>query len=242
MHTRTHPLNHALVCVSLTCACLTGWRRLIGSPKLQIIFHKRAIKYRSLLRKMTYKDKGSYESSPPCTLICLCFQSLFLSCVSLACVSLACVSLACLRVHMQETPSRLPFQHAAPHRNVLLACLRHARNTLRCGASALEGVSLACLRHARDTLRCGAACWKGSRLGVSYMCTRRHARDTLRCGAVQHVARVGDYQRRHARDTLPCVAVRCSMLQCFAVFCRVLQGVAGMLRVLRCVAVCCSAL
>ena len=45
----------------------TGWRRLIGSPKLQIIFHKRAIKYRSLLRKMTYKDKGSYESSPPCT-------------------------------------------------------------------------------------------------------------------------------------------------------------------------------
>jgi len=44
----------------------TGWRRLIGSPKKQIIFHKRATKYRSLLRKMTYKDKGSYESSPPC--------------------------------------------------------------------------------------------------------------------------------------------------------------------------------
>ena len=44
----------------------TGWRRLIGSPKLQIIFHKRATKYRALLRKMTYKDKGSYESSPPC--------------------------------------------------------------------------------------------------------------------------------------------------------------------------------
>ena len=43
-----------------------GWRRLIGSPNLQIIFHKRATKYRSLLRKMTYKDKGSYESLPPC--------------------------------------------------------------------------------------------------------------------------------------------------------------------------------
>jgi len=43
----------------------TGWRRLIGSPKLQIIFHKRATKYRALLRKMTYKDKGSYDSSPP---------------------------------------------------------------------------------------------------------------------------------------------------------------------------------
>ena len=45
----------------------TGWRRLIGSPNLQIIFHKRVTKYRSLLRKMTFKDKGSYESSPPCT-------------------------------------------------------------------------------------------------------------------------------------------------------------------------------
>jgi len=44
----------------------TGWRRLIGSPKLQIISHKRATKYSSLLRRMTYKDKGSYESSPPC--------------------------------------------------------------------------------------------------------------------------------------------------------------------------------
>jgi len=46
--------------------CDTGWRRLIGSPKLQIIFHKRATKYSSFLRKTTYKDKGSYESSPPC--------------------------------------------------------------------------------------------------------------------------------------------------------------------------------
>jgi len=43
----------------------TGWRRLITSPKLQIIFHKRATKYRSLLRKMNYKNKGSYKSSPP---------------------------------------------------------------------------------------------------------------------------------------------------------------------------------
>jgi len=49
-----------------------GWRRLIGSPKLQIIFHKRATKYWSLVRKMTYKDKGSYESSPPCTLANAC--------------------------------------------------------------------------------------------------------------------------------------------------------------------------
>jgi len=46
--------------------CITGWRRLIGSPRLQI-FHKRATKFRSLLRKMTHKDKGSYASSATCT-------------------------------------------------------------------------------------------------------------------------------------------------------------------------------
>jgi len=49
------------------CGSATGWRRLIGSPKLQIIFHKRASKYRLLLRKTTYKDKGSHDSTPPCT-------------------------------------------------------------------------------------------------------------------------------------------------------------------------------
>jgi len=54
------------------CAC-TGWRRLIGSLKMQIILHKRATKCMSLLRKMTYKDKGSYESSPPC-MKCIYFK------------------------------------------------------------------------------------------------------------------------------------------------------------------------
>jgi len=43
----------------------TGWRRLMASPKLQIIFHKRATKHKLFLREMTYKDKGSYESSQP---------------------------------------------------------------------------------------------------------------------------------------------------------------------------------
>ena len=78
------PLNMR-ACLRVRSRCLvqcfsvhvdnTGWRRLIGSRKLQIIFHKRAIKYRSLLRKMIYKDKGSYESSPPCILFPLMFFS-----------------------------------------------------------------------------------------------------------------------------------------------------------------------
>jgi len=70
-HIYTHRPSHrglwARVCVC-SLSPTTRWRRLIGSPKLQIIFHKRATKYRSLLRKMNYKDKGSYESSPPCIL------------------------------------------------------------------------------------------------------------------------------------------------------------------------------
>jgi len=47
----------------------TGWRGLIGSPKLQIIFNKRATKYRALLQKITNKDKTSYGSSPPCVYV-----------------------------------------------------------------------------------------------------------------------------------------------------------------------------
>ena len=58
-----------LVCVSTfvkRALSSTGWRRLIGCLQLQVIFHKRATKYRVLLRKMTCKDKTSYGSSPPC--------------------------------------------------------------------------------------------------------------------------------------------------------------------------------
>ena len=46
----------------------TGWRRLIGYLKSQVIFRKRATNYRALLRKMTYEDKASYDSTPPSTL------------------------------------------------------------------------------------------------------------------------------------------------------------------------------
>ena len=43
----------------------TGWRRPIGCLKLQVIFRKRATNYRALSRKMTYKDKASYDSTTP---------------------------------------------------------------------------------------------------------------------------------------------------------------------------------
>ena len=53
----------------------TGWRRLIGCHKLQVIFRKRATNCRALLRKMAYKDKAFYGSLPPCsTRIANCYE------------------------------------------------------------------------------------------------------------------------------------------------------------------------
>jgi len=51
-----------------TCAypCI-GWRRPLGCLKLKVVFRKRATNSRALLRKMTFEDKASYDSTPPCT-------------------------------------------------------------------------------------------------------------------------------------------------------------------------------
>jgi len=46
----------------------TGRRRPIGCLKLQVVSRQRTTSCRALLRKMTYKDKASYGSSPPCTI------------------------------------------------------------------------------------------------------------------------------------------------------------------------------
>jgi len=55
---RLHDTSNAIGC--------TGWRRTIGCLMLQVIFHKRATKYRAFWREMTYKNKASSGSSPPC--------------------------------------------------------------------------------------------------------------------------------------------------------------------------------
>jgi len=59
-----------LMILFVVCACNTGWRRPIGCLKLQVTFRNRATNYRALLRKMTYKDKASYGSWPPCIKVC----------------------------------------------------------------------------------------------------------------------------------------------------------------------------
>ena len=42
---------------------VTGWRRLIGCLKLQVILRHSTTNYRAVLRKMTYEDKASYDST-----------------------------------------------------------------------------------------------------------------------------------------------------------------------------------
>ena len=47
----------------------TECQRCSGCLKSHVIFRKRATNYRTLLRKMTYKDKASYDSTLHCTYV-----------------------------------------------------------------------------------------------------------------------------------------------------------------------------
>ena len=63
----------------------TGWRRLIGCLKLQVILCKRATYYRALLRNMTYEERASYDSTPQSIEYVHVFES---KCICYACVYL----------------------------------------------------------------------------------------------------------------------------------------------------------
>ena len=66
---RHHRATHCCGCARVTLhiiAHATGWRRPMECLKLHVIFRKRATNYRALLRKMSYKNKASCESMPPC--------------------------------------------------------------------------------------------------------------------------------------------------------------------------------
>jgi len=92
----------ACVCVCVRVSECTFWVCNSDSTcihiyiKLQFIFRKRATNYRALLQKMTYKDKASCGSSPPCRFCCGCVAR---SCKNLACVCV-CVCV-CVGVHFE---------------------------------------------------------------------------------------------------------------------------------------------
>jgi len=60
-------MTHSIICVIRSTHLLTGWPRLIRCLKLQFIVRKRATHYRAVLQEMTYKDKASYDFTPPCS-------------------------------------------------------------------------------------------------------------------------------------------------------------------------------
>ena len=64
--TATHDCNTLLQHTTATHD-RKGWRRLRGCLKLQVIFRERATNYRALWRKVTYEDKASCDSTPPCS-------------------------------------------------------------------------------------------------------------------------------------------------------------------------------
>jgi len=109
-----HAHRESLLNCALRCTD-TGWRRLIGSPKLQIIFRKRATKYRSLLRKMTYKTKGSYESSPPCTRCCVIYTNIYICIRIYECM---CV-IVCVCVFLLHIP--VVFVYLNTHTHIALS-------------------------------------------------------------------------------------------------------------------------
>jgi len=67
----------------------TGWRRPIECLKLQVIFRQRATDYRAFLRKTTYKNKASYDSTPPCRSLISLMR------VAACCSVLQCVVTCC---------------------------------------------------------------------------------------------------------------------------------------------------
>ena len=195
----------------------TGWRRLIGSPKLQIIFHKRAVKYRSLLRKMTCKDKGSYESSPPYSneachmwmrrVTCEWIMSCRGCCSVLQYVNVYIRTMRCAYQCVAVCCSMLQYVNVNELCHVVGVIVNMYVNvyirTMRC---AYQCVAVCC-----SVLQCVAVC----KCVYSYheMCV------AVCCSVLQCVAVCKCIYSYHEM----CVSVSCSVLQCVAVCCSVLQ-------------------
>jgi len=72
-------------------------------PQVEVIFRQRATNCRALLRKMTYEDKASYDSTPPCSGHSAC--DMFVRCAVLYCI--VCIMVCAIACHRMYSIVRI---------------------------------------------------------------------------------------------------------------------------------------
>ena len=129
----------------------TGWRRLIGYLKLQVVFRKKATNFRALLKKMPHKDKASYGSSLPC-MRTPTFRNT-LRCTATHCNTLQHTAAHCNTLQHVATHSTHcnALHHVATLRNIFIYA-QHVQCVAVC-CSVLQCVAVCC-----GVLQCVAVC------------------------------------------------------------------------------------
>ena len=120
--------NKSLVTQNISHITHTGWRRPIGCLKLQIIFRKRATKYVALLRKMTYREKTSCGSLPPChtnDVSCHTDVIQMTQCVAVCCSVLQCVAVCCSVLQCDRWHFTMSYRYNKSHFTMSYRCHTH---------------------------------------------------------------------------------------------------------------------
>jgi len=115
-------------------------QRPIGCLKMQVVFRKKATNYRALLRKMTYKGKASYGSSPPCITSRFHSMNRYLCCVEETRMRWPC-SIWCVEILKRQFATKLSM-----YKEYAGCCVEEAR-----GEDCL-GVGLVCGDSQKATL------------------------------------------------------------------------------------------
>ena len=133
--------------VSLACQSGTAWPRPIGCLKLQVIFRRRGTNYRALLQKITYTDKASYDSTPPC------IESLIPKVMTRLWGVPSCAVSRCipqrLKIHTIQTTQHLTTQHATYVTSLTDMCVV----TYSCAVQTLRIYATCCSVPSVQTLR-----------------------------------------------------------------------------------------
>ena len=138
-----------------------GWQRTKGCLKTQVIFRKRATNYKALLRKMTHRNKASYESSPLCimemtieipfqkALQCTATHCNALQCTATHCNALQCTTVHCNALQHTATPGNTR-QHMATHGNTRHHTATHGstrQHTAALGSTRQHATNCITLQH-----------------------------------------------------------------------------------------------